>query len=377
MRGPEDLLAWRAEFPAVENRTFLGMHTLAPLSRRARAAVDRFLDAWETKASAEVVWFEDILPEMRRLESLYARLIGADDDEIALTPSVSTGLSSLASCIRFDERNEIVLSRKEFPTDCHVWLAQEERGGHVVWVDDMRADSYLNAIGSRTAVCSASRVSYLNGELLDAKKVVDACRDAGVFSVIDDFHGSATVLIDVHNLGTDALVAGPLKYMLGGPGIAFVYVRAGVAHTLKPTVTGWFSQANFFEFDNAKLSWPDNAQRLALGTPSPAAIYAAAAGLEIILEVGVARIRERTQELIDYALAKADDAKFSTRTPRDSARRGGIATIEVESSKHVLEQLLKRGVIIDERHGALRLSPSFYTSEDDIDRFFEELVAVQ
>lgn len=371
--GPGDLAAWRAEFPAVETKTFLGTHTLAPLSRRVRAAVERFLDVWQAKASAELVWFEDILPEMRRLESLYARLIGADGDEIALTPSVSTGLSSLASCIRFNERNEIVISRREFPTDCHVWLAQEMRGARVVWIEGMNADAYTAAIGDRTAVCSASRVSYLNGELLDAKTVVDACKDAGAFSIIDDYHGSGTVPLDVHTLGNDALVGGPLKYLLGGPGVAFVYVRKDVAPTLAPTITGWFGQANFFEFDNSSLTWPDNAQRLALGTPAPAAIYAAAAGLEIILEIGVERIRHRTQHLIDYTLARADEYKLATRTPRDASRRGGLVTIEVSNSKHVLEELLERGVIVDERHGALRLSPHFYSSEGDIDRFFEAL----
>jgi selenocysteine lyase/cysteine desulfurase len=376
VRGPGDLLAWRTEFPAVEKNTFLGAHTLAPLSRRARAAIDRFLDAWQTKASAEIVWFEDILPEMRRLESLYARLIGADPEEIALTPSVSTGLSSIASCINFGTRTEILLSRKEFPTDCHVWLAQERRGARVVWIDDMDAKTYADAISHNTAVCSASRVSYLNGELLDVKTVVGACKANGAFSVIDDFHGSGTVPVDVHALGTDTLVAGPLKYLLGGPGVAFVYVRSDIAASLRPTVTGWFSQANFFAFDNSKLEWPDTAQRLALGTPAAAAVYAAAAGLEIILEIGVARIRERTQELIDYTLARADAEKFATRTPRDATRRGGLVTIEVSEAKKTLDGLLKRGVIVDERHGALRLSPQFYTSEDDIDRFFTELRAV-
>ena len=371
MRGPDDLLRWREEFPAVQNGVFLGAHTLAPLSRRARAAVDRFLDLWESKASAELVWFEDIIPEMRRLEVLYARLIGADPDEVALSPSVSTGLSSLASCIRFDgDRNEIVISRREFPTDCHVWLAQASRGGRVVWAD---GDDYAEAIGPRTAVCSASRVSYLDGTLIDAADIVRACRGAGAFSIIDDFHGSGTVPIDVHELGCDALVAGPLKYLLGGPGVSFVYVRRDVIPSLRPTTTGWFSQANFFDFDNSALVWPDTAQRFALGTPAPASIFAAAAGLEIILEVGVDRIRARVQALIDYAIALADERGLTVRTPRERSRRGGLLAIEVAESKRALEALLARGVIVDERHGALRLSPHFYTSEDDIDAFYAAL----
>lgn len=377
MLGPLDLLAWREEFPVLDQRVFLGTHTLAPLSRRARTAVNRFLDAWETKGSAELVWFEDVLPEMRRLEASYARLIGADDEEIALTPSVSAGLSSLASCMRFEHgRDEIVLSRSEFPTDCHVWLAQASRGGRVRWVEGKDAAAYVDAIGARTAVCSASRVSYLDAEILDARAVVQACRDAGAFCVVDDYHGAGTVPLDVHALGCEALVAGPLKFLLGGPGIAFVYVRRDVAPSLEPTVTGWFSQASFFEFDNSAIVWPDTAQRLALGTPAPAAIFAAAAGLDIVHEVGLDRIRARQQTLIDHAIGRADERGLRVRTPRDADRRGGLVAIEVSDAHRVLDALLRRGVVVDERHGALRVSPHFASSEDDLDAFFHALDAV-
>lgn len=373
MRGPADLLRWRHEFPAVQNRVFLGAHTLAPLSRRARAAIDRFLDVWETKASAERVWFEDVIPEMRRLESLYARVIGADDDEVALTPSISTGLSSLASCIDFSARDEIVISRQEFPTDCHVWLAQERRGGRVVWIDGKDEQAYASALTPQTAVVSASRVSYLDGAMLDPVALGDACGAAGAFYVIDDYHGSGVVPLDVHATGAHALVGGPLKYLLGGPGVAFVYVRRDVAPTLRPTVTGWFSQRDFFAFDSSAVDWPDNAQRLALGTPSPQSIFAAAAGLDIILEVGIDRIRARTLELTGYLIDRATDAGFVVRTPRDPARRGAVVTFEVPDSKKVLEELLDRGVIVDERHGALRVCPYFYSSEDDVDALFTAL----
>jgi selenocysteine lyase/cysteine desulfurase len=371
MRGPADLLAWRDEFPAVRDSVFLGAHTLAPLSHRVRAAIDRFLDLWQSKASAERVWFSDIIPEMRRLEGLYARVIGADADEVALTPSVSTGLSSLASCISFEDRDEIVLSRQEFPTDCHVWLAQESRGAKVAWVDGRDERAYVDAIGPRTSVVSASRVSYLDGAMLDPVALGAACGDA--FFVLDDYHGSGVVPLDVHATGARALVGGPLKYLLGGPGVAFVYVRRDVAPALRPTVTGWFSQRDFFAFDNAAIDWPDNAQRLALGTPSPAAVFAAAAGLDIILEVGVERIRARTLELTAYAIGRAVEEGYVVRTPREPERRGALVAFEVDDSKKVLEELLDKGVIVDERHGALRICPHFYSSEDDLDALFEAL----
>jgi kynureninase len=372
MRGPADLLAYRDEFPVTKDKVFLGSHTLSPLSRRARAAVERFLDIWEQKASAELVWFEDFIPEMRRVESLYAGLIAADPDEICLVPSVSSALSSLASCFDFasDGRNEIVLSTDEFPTDCVVWMAQERRGAKVVHVDGRQVPDYAAAINERTAVVSASRVSYLDGAMLDPHELGHACGAHDVFYVIDDFHGSGVVPLDVHATGAHALVCGALKYLLGGPGIAFLYVRSDVSPTLEPTATGWFAQDDFFAFDNSKLDRAPTAQRFAMGTPAPAAIYAAGAGLEIVHEVGVERIRERTVELTGYLIDAATDAGFRVRTPREPERRGAVVSFEVPDSNHVLERLLSEGVIVDERHGAIRACPHFFSSEDDIDALF-------
>lgn len=374
LRGPADLLAWRDEFPAVGRTTFLGTHTLAPIGRRARAAIDRFLDAWQEKASAERLWFEDIIPEMRRLEGLYASVIGADPAEVALTPSISTGLSSLQSTFPFTgERRQVVLSRDEFPADSLVWLAAEARGAEVVWVDARTPTAFLGAVGERTAVVSASRVSYLDGAVLDVDALAAGCRAAGAALVVDDYHGSGVLPLDVHANGCDALVGGPLKYLLGGPGVAFLYVRADRVAAMRPTITGWFAQADFFAFDGSAIDWPASAQRFALGTPAPASIFAAAAGLEIVTEVGVARIRARVLELTDHVIARADDAGLVVRTPVAHAERGGMVAIEVPESKGVLHALLAEGVVVDERHGALRVAPHFFSSEDDVDALFAAL----
>jgi len=374
VRGPPDLLAYRDLFPAVERTVFLGAHTLAPLARPVRAAVDRFLDTWEEKASAERVWFEDVIPEMRRLEAMYASTIGADPPDVVLTPSVSTGLSSLASALTFTgDRRRVLISRHEFPTDCHVWLAQEARGAVVHWLDGKDERAYLDALDERTAVVCASRVSYVDGALLDTAALVAGCRNAGALCVLDDYHGSGVVPLDVGALGVDALVGGPLKYLLGGPGVAFLHVRSDVAARLEPTVTGWFSQSDFFAFDGSRLDWPDTARRFAMGTPSPAAIYAAAAGLELILEVGVARIRARTLELTGYVIDRAIAEGYPVRTPAEPARRGAMVAFEVPRSKDTLRHLLERGIIVDERHGALRVCPHFFTSEDDVDAMFDAL----
>ena len=373
MRGPPELLAYRDELPALTGTVFLGSHTLAPLSRRVRAAVERFLDVWEQVASAERVWFDHVIPEMRRLEASYAALVGARAEDVVLTPSVSIGLSSVASALRFDERPEVVVSRDEFPTDCHVWLAQEPRGATVRWVDGHGEDAYVAAVGPATALVSASRVSFLDGALLDGTAVVEAAHAAGALAVLDDYHGSGVVPVDVAALGVDVLVGGPLKYLLGGPGVAFLYVRPDLAARLEPAVTGWFGQRDFFAFDGSRLDWPGNAQRFATGTPAPAAVYAAAAGLELIHEVGVPTIATRVAELVAYGVERADEAGLAVRTPRDPARRAGLLAVEVPEAKQVLEALLDRGVVVDERLGALRVCPHFFNSEDDLDALFAAL----
>ncbi|MEX2626584.1 MAG: aminotransferase class V-fold PLP-dependent enzyme [Ilumatobacteraceae bacterium] len=177
----------------------------------------------------------------------------------------------------------------------------------------------------------------------------------------------------MHANGCDALVGGPLKYLLGGPGVAFLYVRADRVGAMRPTITGWFAEADFFAFDGSAIDWPASAQRFALGTPAPASIFAAAAGLEIISEVGIARIRARVLELTDHLIARAAEAGLAVRTPLVHAERGGMVAIEVPDSKAVLLALLAEDVIVDERHGALRVAPHFFSSEDDVDALFVAL----
>ncbi|MHB8512555.1 MAG: aminotransferase class V-fold PLP-dependent enzyme [Actinomycetota bacterium] len=374
MRGPADLLAWRDQFPAVGKTVFLGSHTLAPASKRSRDHVNRFMDAWEQKASAEAVWFEDIIPEMRTAESQYALLIGARPEQIVLSPSVTTAIASIASTQSFDgARNEVVLSRREFPTDMLVWLACERRGAKVRWVEGSEAEDYAAAIGSKTAAVSASRVSYLDGAVTDAKAITDAAHAAGAICIIDDFHGSGCVPVDVKQIGCDAMVAGPYKYMLGSSNVGFLYVSPEFSARVEPSITGWFAQCDFFAFDGSSIDHPETAQRFALGTPAALSVFLATAGLSIILEVGVDRIRARSLELTQYVIDCADDAELPVRTPREPGKRGGLVAIEVPESKKVLEELLGKGVVVDERHGALRVCPHFFSSEDDIDAMFEAL----
>jgi selenocysteine lyase/cysteine desulfurase len=267
------------------------------------------------------------------------------------------------------DRRQVGCLREEFPATRSSGAAAEAEG-EVVWVEGRTAEALLAPVGDRTAVVCASRVSYLDGAVLDVDALVAGCRARGAMSVLDDYHGSGVVPLDVHANGCDALVGGPLKYLLGGPG-GGVPLRPGrLVESLRPTITGWFAQADFFAFDGSTIDWPATAQRFAMGTPAPASIFAAAAGLEIVLEVGVERIRTRG--------ARAHRPRWPGRPSRLSCapvpprRAGGMVAIEVPDSKRCCPPCWPRGSSSTSATGALRCAPHFST-EEELDALFAAL----
>ena len=380
MRPLED---YRDEFPVVTRKAYLISASLGPLGRRSRAYMSEFLDAWEDKGAPEKVWFEDIFPRIGKVKRRFASLVGCSPEELAVTTNVSTALSSIVSCLDLrGERNRLVLSRLDFPTDAHVWLAQERRGAEVVWVDSpdglhVPVEAFAEAIDERTAAVCINRVLYRSSALLDAKAVCDLAREAGAWSVVDDFHGAGIVPVDVHDLGCDFYTTGVLKWLLGGGGLTFLYARRELLPSLEPTITGWWSQREPFAFDVDALDWHPTARRFETGThPAPVA-FLADGGLEVIAEVTPERIRRRQGELTDLVIERADAAGLPVRTPRDRAGRGGVVNVGVgQNAAKVFEALYERDVCVDHRGDGIRVSPHFFTVEEDVDRLFGALAEI-
>jgi kynureninase len=373
-----DLADYRGEFPVVERSAYLISASLGPISTRARARLEVYLDAWATKGAPDLMWFEDVFPAMRDLKRAFASLAGCDPGELAITTNVSIALSTIASCIDLSgPRNRVVLSELDFPTDGHVWLSQ--RGAEVVWVRSpdgltIPVEAYRDAIDERTALVMVNRVLYRSSALMDAKAVIDLAHGAGALAFVDDYHGAGIVPLDLHDLGCDFYTAGVLKWLCGGPGLAFLYARRDLLPTLEPAITGWFASADPFSFDAEHVDRHPSARRLEHGTPPAPVVFLAQGGLEIIAEVGVDRIRARQGELTDRVIALADDAELPVRTPRDPAARGGVVNIGVgPDAGAICHELLARGVCTDHRGDGLRVSPHFFTIEADVDRLFEEL----
>jgi kynureninase len=373
------LEAYRDEFPVTKRKAYLISASLGPVSNRARRYLDEYIDSWASEGAPDPVWLGHIFPRMRGLKETFGRLVGAQPSELAITVNVSLALSTVMSCLDFSTRHKIIASELDFPTDGHVALAQQPRGAEVVFLKSedgltIPLDAYREAIDEDTALVYVNRVLYRTSAFLDAKAICGMAREAGAWSLVDDFHGAGILPVDVHDMGCDFYTAGVLKWLCGGPGLAFLYAREDLLASLAPRVTGWFATREPFSFDLQHLDYHPTARRLEHGTPAAPVAFIAQGGLDIITEIGPAAIRERQQDLVDLVVTRADEAGLAVRSPRDRAGRGGMVNIGVGTeAEKVCHALLDRDVCTDFRGDGIRVSPHFFNNEEDVDRLFSAL----
>ena len=379
-----ELVDYRGEFPVLEHKNYLISASLGPVSGRSQRYLAEYMDAWATKGAPDHVWLEDIFPRMASLKDSFATLAGCGADEVALTTNISIALATIASCLDLSgDRRRVILSELDFPTDGHVWLAWAEKtGAEIVWLPSadgltIPLEVYDDAIDERTVLVMVNRVLYRSSALVDAKAICALARERGAWSFVDDYHGLGIIPLDLHDLGCDLYTAGSLKWMLGGPGMVWLYARRDLLASLEPAVTGWFATREPFSFDTQHLDRHPTARRLEHGTPPAPVFFLAQGGIDIINEVGVDRIRARLGVLTDHVIARADEAGLAVRTPRDRQGRGGVVNVGVgERAGEICHELLARDVCTDFRGDGLRISPHFFNTEDDIDRCFAELATL-
>ncbi|MFC3958782.1 aminotransferase class V-fold PLP-dependent enzyme [Halovivax cerinus] len=370
------LADYRETFPAIaeEDRIHLNNCSAAPVPQRG-------LDA---RRECERIWIEAGNPwgqwmsAVEESKALFAELINADPDEIAVVASATQALAQVASALSYDDSDEIVTTDLEFPTVPQFWHAQERRGANriVVESDDglrVSADEYARAMSDDTLLVSTAHAFSFTGGLMDPKAVADAVHDRGGYLFLDAYQSMGIVPIDVEEQDIDMLVSGNLKFLLGGPGIAFLYVDDAVANDLVPTNMGWFGTDDIFGFETDDPSFADGARRFELGTPPAPNAYTAAAGMELILEVGVDRIRERSLELTGALIDLAEDAGFEVRTPHKDAHRGGVVNVQVADPDAAADALIEDGFNVSTRGGGVRLSPHFYNTDAEMEAAIEAL----
>jgi selenocysteine lyase/cysteine desulfurase len=362
-----DLLSYRDEFPILQNKLFLNTCSLGALSHRSIAAVNDFLRLWQEMGAS--AWYETWVGKLAELRAAYGRVIGATADRIALAPSISVAVSSVASALDWQARPKVVMSDLDFPTVGHGFLAKRRLGVEVEIVRSpdritVPLDLFEAAIDERTALVITSHVYFTSGAIQDIAALSEIAHRKGALLLVDAYQGTGQLPTDVETLGADFYASGSLKWLLGGPGIAFLYAHPRVAQ-LEPTITGWFGMANMFDFDISTIKWRDEAMRFEMGTPAVAAVYAALGGLSIIEEVGVQRIRERDIALTEDLIARAQQAGFSTRTAPTHEERTPIVLVNMEEPRRVVSALAQRGIVVDYRPGAVRISPYFYNTFEE------------
>ena len=365
-----DLLDYRAEFPILAHTTYLASHTLGPMPRKASERLAEYARMWAERGirSWAAGWWE--LP--LRVGDQVGRIVDAAPGSTVMHQNVSIAEAVVLSCFRPVDptRNRVVYERGNFPSVRYLYQAQPDL--EVVICED--EGEIVERIDERTLLVPTSHVLYKAAEIQDVERIVRRAHEAGAHVVLDCYQSAGVVPLDVTALGVDFAVGGSVKWLCGGPGSAWLYVRPDLAERLRPTFTGWQAHARPFAFEE-KLEYASGAARFLTGTPNPAAHFAATAGYDLIEEIGVERIRESSLRQTALLIELADEAGFVVRSPRDAARRGGAVVVDVPEAAAVYAELEEREILCDFRPDAgIRIGPHFFTTDEEL-RFAIEQIA--
>jgi kynureninase len=377
--GDDELLAWRREFPTLEDSVHFISHSLGAMPRAAIDHLREFAELWVKRSiTAWEVW----LPEVERAGERIGRLMNAPKGTVLMNTNVSTIQAVIASCLEYTpERHKVVYTDMQFPTVSYVWKAEERRGAkvHIVESDGIGVDveRLCAAIDERTLIVPISHVLFRSSFVQDAARVVQRAHEVGAMVVLDTYQSLGTVPFDVQALGVDFVCGGSVKWLCGGPGAAYLYVRPDLIPRFAPRVTGWFGHEKPFAFTMPEQRYAPNMWRYMGGTPAIAALFQARAGAEIVAQVGVERIRAKSLRLTQKMIDKVDELGFKLSSPREPARRGGTVVFDFEGSGAVAAELNRRRFFCDHRPGAgIRVSPHFYTKDEEIDLLFREIAKI-
>jgi len=359
--SPDDpLLRWRSEFPGLEDSVYFISHSLGCLPIKTAEHMEEFLELWHRKS---ITAWEDWLPEVDRAAARIERLLSAPPGTVTMFTNVSLVNSVLASCFDYKpERNKIVYTDLEFPSVSYVWKAEERRGAevHIVESPDritIPTEKLLEAIDERTLLVPTSHVIFRSSFVQDARAIARRCAEVGAHLVLDCYQSVGCMPVDVVDLGVSFACGGSVKYLCGGPGAAYLYVRRDLIPLLEPRVTGWFGNEAPFAFTMPGQTYADSVWRYLGGTPAIAPLYQARAGADIIGEIGGRAIREKSLR---------------------STQRAGSVVFDFVGSADVARELNRRRFFCDHRPGAgIRIAPHFYNTDEEIDLFFEELDRVR
>ena len=377
----DPLQKWRREFPIVDTCTYLVSHSLGAMPRRASLYLQEYADAWSTRGVR--AWPEGWWELGRTTGDLLSPIVGVPRGTISMHQNVTVAQSIIASSFSYDgARRKIVMTDLEFPTNMYLFEGFRRFGAEIHYVTSDNSirtslDRLLDAIDERTVLVPLSLVLFRSAFVQNARAVIEKAHRVGAHVILDVYQAAGTLPLDLTRLGTSFAVGGSVKWLCGGPGAGYLYVRPDLARTLEPAMVGWAAHAEPFAFETGRIRYAEAPERFQSGTPNVPALYSARAGYEIVGEIGVVAIREKSLRLTRRLMNRAKQAGFQLNTPDADAERGGAVIVDVPNGEIVSQELLARGVIIDYRPGAgIRMAPHFYNSEDEIDHAMDVLESI-
>jgi selenocysteine lyase/cysteine desulfurase len=359
----------RHRFPVFEQRVYINSCSQGALSDSVRDAYGQYLDDWDEHGAPWEYW----VGRLEAVREAVASLVNADKDEIAVTTSVSAGVSALASGLRFDEgRDTVVVSNFEFPTIGQIWHAQERRGVRVVHVPaegdgTIPLERFSEAIDERTALVATTHVCFRNGGRLDVEGIARIAHERGALVLVDAYQTVGSLPVDVRALGCDFLAAGVLKYLLGSAGLGFLYCRRELVETIEPTATGWFADRDIFEMDIHDYSPAATARRFEAGTPPVPSTYAAIAGIELMQEIGISETEAHVRELNALLRDGLDELGATVVTPAEPERSGALLCVRSTNVNALVAALAEEGIVTSSRDDNLRISAHCYNTAEDVE----------
>jgi selenocysteine lyase/cysteine desulfurase len=358
----------RHRFPVFEKRVYINSCSQGALSDSVREAYDRYLADWDEYGAPWEYW----VAQLEAARGTIAGLINADEDEVAVTTSVSAGVSALASGLRFGNgRDKVVVSDFEFPTIGQIWHAQERRGLRVEHVPaegdgTIPLERFEAAIDEHTALVAITYVCFRNGGRLDVEAIARLAHERGALVLVDAYQAVGSLPIDVRSLGCDFLAAGVLKYLLGSAGLGFLFCRRELVQAIEPTATGWFADRDIFEMDIHDYSPAPTARRFEAGTPPIPPIYAAIAGIELMQEIGIAETEAHVRELNALLHDGVEDLGTRAVTPRAPEQSGALVCVPSTNVNALVAALDAEGVVTSSRDSNLRISAHCYNTAEDV-----------
>ena len=361
----------RSRFSIFQRKIYLNSCSQGALSDAVQTGLEDYIASWHEQGSPWETWVN----RYEEARTAFAQFINASPDEVAIVTSASAGINSIASALNFRERKKVVMGEFEFPTMGHVWLAQRVRGAEVQFVsaegNSIPAVNYEKMVDRNTRIVPLTRVCFRNGFRSEVSAITQIAHSSGALVMLDDYQDCGTRPVDVKALDLDFFVTGTLKYLLGPPGLAFMYVRKDLISSLVPTITGWFAQTNPFAFDPQNVDLSPTARRFESGSPSVPNVYAAVPGFQLLQEIGMANVAGHIKRLVQSLLSCALDLGIRAKTPADSL--GPLVVLQSKDSNLLVQKLGESDIVASNRHDGLRIAFHVYNTMDDVKAVAEVL----